>query len=217
MTEDHDALGQPLRARGANEVLVQHFQDARTRQPGHPRDGIGAERQRRQHHVRQRAASRRGQHPEVQREDQDQDDPEPEGRDALADEGGHQGEAIGHAVPARGRQDSDRDPHESRQEQCRRRQLERRRQGRQHERQGGLVVPQREAEVPRHGPPQKTHVLQGQRVSEAELFANALDLGRPGILRDVEQRRIARETEEKEQRGVDAEHHDHQEEEASCQ
>src|SRR5262249_51855526 len=51
---------------------------------------------------------------------------------------------------------------------------------------------------------------------EAELLSHPLDLGRSCILRDVEQRRVTRQTEQQEQRGVDAEDHDEQVDGAPC-
>src|SRR5262249_16043742 len=88
--------------------------------------------------------------------------------------------------------------------------LEGRGQRGQHQGQGRPVVAQREAKVAHQGSPEKARVLHGQGIGEAELCADALDLGRTSILRHVQKRGITREAEEEEERRVDGQHDDHQ-------
>jgi hypothetical protein len=50
--------------------------------------------------------------------------------------------------------------------------------------------------------------LDRERVGEAELGANALDLRGPGIFRDIQQGRVAGESQQEEDRGIHAKDHD---------
>ena len=168
VTHEHARLRQALRARGGHVFRLEHLEQARAQAADQDRRDPERDRQRRQEHRVQVAdepaavAADRERAPEVQPEDEQQHDPDPEGREAEPDQRHRTDEVVGDAVAVRrgDRRQRHRDQH--RQQRPEADQPERHRQPLQHEVPGGDAVEERVAEVAVHDPPHELPVLDRQ-------------------------------------------------------
>ena len=202
---DAHALG----PRRSDVVLVQHLEHSRAGQPRDPRGGEESQRHRRQHEVLESPATRGRQHIELDREDQDEHDPEPEGGHRLPEQRHDRGDVVDGRVPAHGGHHAGGNGQEQRDEERRSRQLEGRRQALEDERKGGLAVAHGLAEIAAEGAAEESPVLDDERIVEAHGLPEVPDVFGRGVRGQEQEGGIPRQVQDEEHHEGDAEQHEH--------
>src|SRR5580765_1090705 len=201
--DDHEHFRDALGAGGADVVRAQHLEHRGAREPRDRRHREGAERQRGQHQALPALATRRRQQTEVERDDQDQEDPDEEGRRRLADEGERHRRLIDGGVSFHGRDDPDGQGDQQRQGERGEAELEGRGQIVEDHSGGRLAEMDGLAKIPVHDVAEEDRVLHGERAVQAELGADAGKLALRRVGRQQERHRIARQPHDHEDDGRD--------------
>ena len=192
------------RARGAHVVLRQHLEHARARHARDAGHGEGAERGGRQHERAETVAAGGREPAEPDREHQDQQQAEPVYGHRLAQQHGHRADGVEEGVALQRGQDSGGHGHRERETEPGGRQLQRGGERLEDQREGRELVLERQAEVAADGAPEEAHVLDPQRIVEAEQRAELPDVFLTRLERQQQPRRIAGEVQEPEDDHRDA-------------
>ena len=172
MTQDGAGARHASRARREHVQLTQFFEDARACHPRQHRSERRAERDRRQHQMRQRPAARYRQPPERDGKDDREQRPEPEIRHGNAGER-QRGRRDVDDAPRRHRgNDAQGDRHDDGKTHRRDRQLDGRGHAVGDRLRDGRVGPERHAEISLANALEERPVLDVQRAIEAELRAD---------------------------------------------
>src|SRR5213594_1454650 len=214
---DDQRLGQALGAGGPDVVRAQHFEHRRPGEPGDRGHGEGAERERGQEEIPPVLPAGGRQEAELQRDDQDQENPDEERRRGLADERQSHGDLVDRGVAPNRRDHADGQGDERREDERRQAELECRRQVAEYHAKGGLAKVDRPAEVPAENVAEEDNVLHRQGTVEAELGADAEDLAARGVGRQEQRHGIARQAHDHEDDGRDEPERDRRAEESGAE
>ena len=161
---------------------------------------VPAEREGRHEHVPRRARARRRQPAEIDREQQDHQEPDPELGHRQAQEGEQLARPVPEAVHPHRRQDPAGDPDEEREGHGDHAQHQRVRQPGQVQLEDGGPVVERAAEVALEEVRHEAHVLHSDRSIEAELSLQRVDVRLAGARLDQQRGRVAGDAHEQEDR-----------------
>ena len=154
------------------EVLAtDYIRTARAEQAVDEGRRSGSQRQRRQDQMLEPTPTTRRQPIQAHGKEQDQHDSQEEVGDRLPDQREHHAEAVDDRVGKQRRQNAHGYRDDERDQQRQAHQLQRGRHAAEHHVHGGLLVPNRHAEVALNGSANEIDVLHGQRTVEAERLA----------------------------------------------
>src|SRR3989442_8532661 len=166
---DDQRLGQALGAGGPDVVRSQHFEHRRPREPGDRGHGEGTERERGQDEIPPVLPAGGRQEAELQRDDQDQENPDEERRRRLADERQAHGYLVDRGVAPNRGDHADGQGDERREDERGQAELECRRQVAEYHAKGGLAKVDRPAEVPAENVAEEDNVLHRQGAVQAQV------------------------------------------------